>query len=102
MLNICGEVECNDTYGRIRRYQALQLKQPKGVHVPGERSVYRIVEEIGLKYKKKRKPNVITKADKEALKFDDLMKCDFTEDKHLEKCITDMTKIKTSDEKLHV
>ena len=25
---------CNDTYGRIRMYQALQLKQPEGVHIP--------------------------------------------------------------------
>ena len=31
MLDICSEDECNDTYGRIRMYQALQLKQPEGV-----------------------------------------------------------------------
>ena len=39
MLDICSEDECNDTYGRIRMYQALQLKQPEGVHIPGERTV---------------------------------------------------------------
>ena len=33
MLDICAEDEYNDTYGRIRMYQALQLKQPNGVHV---------------------------------------------------------------------
>ena len=36
MLDICQEDECNDTYGRIRMYQALQLKQPNGVHIPSE------------------------------------------------------------------
>ena len=71
MLDICSEDECNDTYGRIRMYQALQLKQPEGVHIPGERTVYRVMEEIGLNHKPKRKPNGITKADKEARKSDD-------------------------------
>ena len=28
MLSICAEDECNDTYGRVRMHQALQLKQP--------------------------------------------------------------------------
>ena len=31
---IVSEDECNDTYGRIRMYQALLLKQPEGVHIP--------------------------------------------------------------------
>ena len=43
-------------------YQALQLKQPEGVHIPGERTVYRVMAEIGLNHKPKRKPNAITKA----------------------------------------
>lgn len=34
-----------------------------------------------------------TKADKEARKSDDLIKRDFTAEKSLEKCITDMTEI---------
>ena len=74
MVAICREDECNDTYGRIRMYQALQLKQPEGVDIPGERTVYRVMEEIGLTHKPKRKPNGITKADKEARKSDDLIK----------------------------
>ena len=53
MLDICNEDECNDTYGRIRMYQALQLKQPEGVHIPGERTVYRVMEEIGLNHRPK-------------------------------------------------
>ena len=100
--DICKEDECNDTYGRIRMYQALQLKQPDGVRIPGERTVYRVMEEIGLNHKPKRKPNGITKADKEARKSDDLIKRDFTAGKPLEKCITDMTEIKASDGKLYV
>ena len=63
-------------------YQALQLKQPNGVHIPSERTVYRVMKEIGLNHKPKRKPNGITKADKKAQKSDDLIKRDFTAEKH--------------------
>ena len=100
MLDICKEDECNDTYGRIRMYQALQLKQPDGVLIPSERTVYRVMEETGLNHKPKHKPNGITKADKEARKSDDLIKRDFAAEKPLEKCVTDMTEIKASDGKL--
>ena len=54
---IVSEDECNDTYGRIRRDQALLLKQPEGVPIPGERTVYRVMEQIGLSHRPKRKPN---------------------------------------------
>ena len=54
MIDICNQDECNDTYGRMRMYQALQLKQPEGVHIPSERTVYRVMEEIGLTHKPKR------------------------------------------------
>lgn len=40
MQDICKEDECNDTYGRIRMYQALQIKQPDGVPIPSERTVF--------------------------------------------------------------
>lgn len=65
-------------------------------------TVYRVMEEIGLTHKPKRKPNGITKADKEAWNSDDLIKRDFSAEKPLEKCITDMTEIKASDGKLYV
>ena len=39
MLDINAEDECNDTYGRIRMYQALKLRKPEGVAIPGERTV---------------------------------------------------------------
>ena len=58
-------------------HQALQLKQPEGIKIPSERTVYRIMEEIGISHRPKRKPNGITKANKEARKSDDLIKRDF-------------------------
>ncbi len=33
MKVLVSEDECNDTYGRIRMYQVLLLKQPEGVHI---------------------------------------------------------------------
>ena len=102
MREINAEDTCNDTYGRIRMYQALQLKQPEGVHIPSERTVYRVMEEIGLSHRPKRNPNGITKADKEARKSDDLVKRDFTADQPLTKCVTDITEIKAKDGKLYV
>ena len=102
MIDICAEDECNDTYGRIRMHQALQLKQPEGIKISSERTVYRIMEEIGISHRPKRKPNGITKADKEARKSDDLIKRDFKANKRLEKCVTDMTEIKTLDGKLYI
>lgn len=102
IFDICQEDEYNDTYGRIRMYQALLLKQPDGVDIPSEKTVYRVMKEIGLNHRPKHKPNGITKADKEARKSDDLIKRNFTAERPLEKCVTDMTEIKASDGKLYV
>lgn len=102
MRAIASEDECNDTYGRIRMYQALALKQPEGVRIPGERTVYRVMKEIGLGRRAKRKPNGITKADREARKSGDLLKRDFTSAEPLKKCVTDITEIKAKDGKLYV
>ena len=102
MRAILDEDICNDTYGRKRMYQALLLKQPKGVVIPSERTVYRVMKEIGLDHRPKRKPNGITKADREARKSDDLLKRDFYAEKPLEKCVTDITELKAKDGKLYV
>ena len=102
MQEIASEDECNDTYGRIRMYQALLLKQPEGVRIPGERTVCRVMEKSGLSHRPKRKPNGITKADREARKSDDLLKRDFTSAEPLRKCVTDITEIKAKDGKLYV
>ena len=102
MQEILAEDECNDTYGRIRMYQALRLKQPQGVQIPSERTVYRIMEELGISHTPKRKPNGITRADKETRKSDDLLRRNFDADKPLTKCVTDITEVKGKDGKLYV
>lgn len=102
MVEILAEDECNDTYGRIRMYQALNLKHSGNVDIPSERTVYRIMEEIGISHHPRRKPNGITKADREAQKADDLLKRNFSTEKPLTKRVTDITEIKARDGKLCV
>ena len=99
---VVSEDECNDTYGRIRMYQALVLKQPEGVHLLGERTVYRIMAESGLGHRPKHRTNGITRADREARKSEDLLKRDFKSREPLKKCITDITESKARDGKLYV
>ena len=102
-MEIVNEDECNDTYGRMRMYQALKLKhKDDDLEVPGERTVYRIMNDIGLTHKPRRKPNGITRADKLARKSDDLFRRDFTADEPNQKAVTDITEIKASDCKLYV
>lgn len=99
---ILAEDECNDTYGRKRMWEALQAKVPEGRQLPSERTVYRVMKELGLHHKVKRKPNGLTKADKDAQKSDDLLQRDFSAEKPLEKCVTDITEIQGKDGKLYV
>lgn len=86
MMEILEEDDCNDTYGRIRMYQALMLKQPENVDIPSERTVYRVMEDIGISHHPRRKPNGITKADRQARKSEDLLKRDFKSEEPLAKC----------------
>ena len=102
MRAIHDEDLCNDTYGRKRMRQALLLVQPEGVRIPSERTVYRVMKQIGLDRCPKRRPNGITKADREAMKSDDLLKRDYHSDAPLEKCITDITEIPACNGKLYV
>ncbi len=103
---IITDDECNDTYGSIRMWEALHykktLKNADFPDIPHERTVYRIMKKHGLIHVVKRKPNGITKADKEAQKSDDLIKRDFTAEKPLTKAITDITELPTADGKLYV
>ena len=101
MRAIIAEDECNDTYGRSRMHDALKQKYPHE-EIPSERTVYRTMEAIGLSHRPKRKPNGITRADKNARKSDDLLKRDFRSDTPLKKCITDITEIPAKDGKLYV
>lgn len=106
MQEIIAEDECNDTYGSIRMYEALQLNQSldpeNSPYLPSERTVYRIMRSLGLIHTPKRTPNGLTKEDKEAMKSDDKIKRDFTAEKPLTKCVTDITEVKTADGKLYV
>ena len=99
--NILAEDECNDTYGRGRMHAALKLKYPDE-EIPSERTLYRIMERIGADHPMRRKPNGITKEDREARKSDDLLKRDFTAEKPCEKCVTDITELPAKDGKLYI
>ena len=102
ILEIREEDVFNDTYGRRRMYQALTLKQPEGITIPSERTVYRIMKHLGLIHRPKRRPNSITKEDWKARTSDDPLKRDFFAEKPPEKCVTDITEIKAKDRKLYV
>ena len=60
------------------------------------------MEAIGLSHRPKRKPNGITKAERNARKSEDLLKRDFTAERPLENCVTDITEIPAKDGKLYV
>jgi transposase InsO family protein len=100
----------NDTYGYPRIYDALKLASAKKGKenadfpaIPHERTVYRIMRNKGLIHRSKRKPNGITKEDREARKTDDLFKRDFTSGAPNEKAVTDITEIPcANDKKLYV
>ena len=63
MMEIIDEDECNDTYGRKRMYQALLLKHSEAESIPSESTIYRVMREIGITHRPRRKPNSITKAE---------------------------------------
>ncbi len=102
MREIHDEDVCNDACGRKRMHQALLLKQPEGVDIPSERTIYRVMKEIGLVHHPRCRPNSITRADREVRKSDDLPKRDFSAEKPLEKCVTDITERKAKDGRLYV
>ena len=102
MMGIIVEDECNDTYGKVRMHEALLFKNPEDVEIPSESTVYRVMKEIGLTHKPRRKPNGITKSDKEARKCDDLLKRDFKADEPCKKCVTDITELKSKEGKLYI
>ena len=106
ILEIHDEDEENADYGRVRMYQALKYRKEvgklDGIKIPCEATVRSVMEQINLIHKPKRKPNGITKADREARKSDDLLKRDFTADAPLKKCVTDITEIKAKEGKLYV
>ena len=50
MYEILNEDQYNDTYGRYRMFAALKLKHQDDpdFHIPGERTIYRMMEAVGL------------------------------------------------------
>lgn len=105
ITKIHNEDKYNDTYGRERMYMALTLKKEAGeigIDIPCEATVRKVMQQIGLIHKPRRKPNGITKADRDARKSDDLLKRDFHADKPLEKAVTDVSEVKAKDGKLYV
>lgn len=102
IMTIRDEDICNDCYGRVRVHQALKLKAPADTTIPSERTVYRVMKELGIVQPKRRKPNGLTKAERKARKSDDLLKRDFTATQPATKCVTDITEFKFSDGKLYV
>ena len=104
-MKIHNEDEYNDCYGRERMYLALKQKKASGkidIDIPSEATVRTVMEIIGLIHKPRRKPNGITKADREARKSDDLLKRDFNADKPLEKAVTDISELKAKEGKVYV
>lgn len=104
MHEILAEDLYNDTYGRIRMFEAIKLrhKNDSEFHIPSPRTIYRIMKTLGLSHRTKHNPHGITKADRKARESDDLLNRDFYSEKPLEKCVTDITEIKAKDGKLYV
>ena len=77
-------------------YMALMQKKEAreiSIEIPCEGTVRKVMEQIGLIHKPRRKPNAITKADRETRKSDDILKRDFKADKPLEKAVTDISEL---------
>lgn len=55
-----------------RKWQYMDMQE--SIEIPGERTVYRIMERLSIAHHPKRKPNSITKEDREAQKSDDKLK----------------------------
>ena len=102
MKGIRAEDVCNDTYGRTRMRIALTQRLPAGKRIPCEGTIQKIMAKTGLVHSKRRKPNGITKSERNARKYENIIQRDFSAGKPCQKCITDITEIKGSNGKLYV
>lgn len=89
----------NENYGVHRIF--LKLQQEYG-YEGSERMVYRVCKENNLIIKKKKRPNGLTKADKEAQKSENIIQQDFTAEKPGQKWLSDITEVACLDGKLYV
>ena len=104
-MKIHEEDQYNDCYGRERMYLALQQRKDAGktdIDIPCEATVRKVMVQIGLIHKPRRKLNGITKADRLARKSDDLLRRDFYADRPLKKAVTDISEVKAKDGRLYV
>ena len=104
MEEILLEDLCNDTYGRLRMYEALKLRhdEDSDFYIPSESTIYKIMQKLQISHRPRRNPNGITVADKKAQKSDDHVKRNFYSEEPLTKCVTDISELKASDGKLYV
>lgn len=89
----------NANYGMFRIYEYLKINC---CYTGGYGRIRRICRENNLTIKRKRKPNGITKADRDAEKSENLIKQDFSSSKPNEKWLTDITEIPCADGKLYL
>ena len=68
----------------------------------GDRRIYRICRDHNLMIRPKRRPNGITKEDRESEKSENLIKQDFSAENPNEKFLTDITEVACSDGKLYL
>lgn len=91
--------ENGDNYGVQRIF--LALRNNKG-YTGSYSTVCRVCRESGITLPKKRKPNSLTEADKDAQKSENLINQDFTAHEPNEKWLSDITEVPCSDGKLYV
>ena len=96
---IRGEFKENENYGVNRIF--LKLKQDYD-YQGSERTVYRVCKDNNLIIKKKKRPNALTKADRNAQKSENIIKQDFTADAPGQKYLSDITEVPCLDGKLYV
>ena len=91
--------ENSDNYGVRRIF--LALRNNKG-YTGSYSTVCRVCRKNGITLTKKRTPNSLTAADKEAQKSENLIKQDFTAQAPNEKWLSDITEVPCADGKLYV
>jgi len=94
---ILAEDIFNQTYGKRRMYEKLQLDYacPYSYN-----TVQKVMRENGL-LQKKHRPKGLTKADKAAQKSDNLLRRDFTANEPNKKLVTDITEYQAKDGKVY-
>ena len=91
--------ENGENYGVRRIIGWLRLHRG---YTGGSRRIYRICREHHLTIRRQRRPNGLTKADRQAEKSENLIQRDFTAEKPNQKFLTDITEIPCADGKLYL